>query len=614
MQYILNGPDIPDRLIQAHEDGKVVFFCGAGISMKAELPNFKGLVNDLREAINLVNFQELDVAIERGELDRAINLMEQEYVRGRYGLRKHVASILSPNLEAPQATQTHESLLALAQSKDGRHRLVTTNCDRIFESVVQDLTENMIVNRHRAPHLPVPTKNQWDSLVYLHGLLESDGNSEHSEINLNDIVLSSQDFGNAYLKDRWAARFVSELFRNYTVCFVGYSIDDPILRYMVDAADSGDPSPERFALCSYKDAEEDKVKNQWFAKNVTPITYFEGIDHNSLHRTLFEWATIYRHRIHGKQEIIRKYGHTALSKPAGDPERELQIQQVLWALKDPSGLPAKVFADMEPVLPFNWLMELDEMRYGTNDLQLFQVPRDGFEENQKWFSMLRRPASSCRSPIESPVYHADSFGNKSDKISFQLFKWLVRHAHEPELVLWMAEQGGQLHRSFARLIQKEIGSQLHPGKGAGESRLSDIRTYWRLLLSRRVKSHRDKRPFAHWVIQLNQTGLTPSLRIDLLDMLAPCVVLKDGFPRPALNDSNGKASKDISDLIHHTIELGMQNPKSFMQKMGQSERWREALPELLPDLTQLLKTVFDLKAELGKVSAKRDYPESVGVI
>ena len=42
MQLIANGPDIPDALLQAHEDGRVVFFCGAGISYPAGLPGFKG--------------------------------------------------------------------------------------------------------------------------------------------------------------------------------------------------------------------------------------------------------------------------------------------------------------------------------------------------------------------------------------------------------------------------------------------------------------------------------------------------------------------------------------------------------------------------------------------
>ena len=32
MQFVPNGPDIPEALLQAHEEGDVVFFCGAGIS------------------------------------------------------------------------------------------------------------------------------------------------------------------------------------------------------------------------------------------------------------------------------------------------------------------------------------------------------------------------------------------------------------------------------------------------------------------------------------------------------------------------------------------------------------------------------------------------------
>ena len=42
MQFVKGGPDIPERLVQAHEAGRVVFFCGAGISYPAHLPWFKG--------------------------------------------------------------------------------------------------------------------------------------------------------------------------------------------------------------------------------------------------------------------------------------------------------------------------------------------------------------------------------------------------------------------------------------------------------------------------------------------------------------------------------------------------------------------------------------------
>ena len=47
MQLISNGPDIPNTLLQAHEDGRVVFFCGAGISYPAGLPGFEDLVKKI---------------------------------------------------------------------------------------------------------------------------------------------------------------------------------------------------------------------------------------------------------------------------------------------------------------------------------------------------------------------------------------------------------------------------------------------------------------------------------------------------------------------------------------------------------------------------------------
>ena len=52
MRFIENGPDIPDELLFAQDEGNVVFFCGAGVSRAyAKLPDFSRLaeqvINDL---------------------------------------------------------------------------------------------------------------------------------------------------------------------------------------------------------------------------------------------------------------------------------------------------------------------------------------------------------------------------------------------------------------------------------------------------------------------------------------------------------------------------------------------------------------------------------------
>jgi hypothetical protein len=131
MQFIQNGPDIPDRLLQAHEDGKVVFFCGAGISYPAGLPGFEGLVSKLYDTFTTSPTAVENAAIKNGQFDTAIGLLENRITGRREVVRKAIADILTPtDLTNPKATATHRALLGLSRSKDGRHRLITTNFER----------------------------------------------------------------------------------------------------------------------------------------------------------------------------------------------------------------------------------------------------------------------------------------------------------------------------------------------------------------------------------------------------------------------------------------------------------------------------------------------------
>ena len=227
MQFVRGGPDVPERLLQAHEDERVVFFCGAGISYPAGLPGFSGLVDELYSRLEITPDPVQTAAIKAKRFDTAVGLLETNIVGGRRAVREKIAEILDPDTSAPNATATHDALLTLAECRGRRTRLITTNFDRLFEHVIAHGRPS--AERFEAPLLPVP-KQRWDGLVYLHGLLP--GNP--ADKNLDNLVVSSGDFGLAYLTERWAARFVSELLRNFVVCFVGYSIDDPVLRYMMD--------------------------------------------------------------------------------------------------------------------------------------------------------------------------------------------------------------------------------------------------------------------------------------------------------------------------------------------------------------------------------------------
>jgi hypothetical protein len=103
--------------------------------------------------------------------------------------------------------------------RGGGMRLVTTNFDNRFTKARPKFRLTA-----EAPRLGWPRLGAWRHLTYLHGRINPlDPYGE-------DLVLSSGDFGRAYLTEGWASRFLVELFRNYTVLFVGYSLNDPVRR------------------------------------------------------------------------------------------------------------------------------------------------------------------------------------------------------------------------------------------------------------------------------------------------------------------------------------------------------------------------------------------------
>jgi len=355
MQFTKNGPDIPDALLQAHEEGRVVFFCGAGISRPAGLPGFEGLVDKIYKLNGTMPSDIEQEAIAREQFDVALDLLERRLPGQRMAVRSKLAEALKPNLRKKGATSTHAALLRLSRSRNGALRLVTTNFDRVFHSAARRIGQKF--EAYAAPMLPLPKNSRWDGLVYLHGLLPE----KVDEINLNRLVVTSGDFGLAYLTERWAARFVSELFRSYVVCFVGYSINDPVMRYMMDAlaADRmlGEITPGAWALGDCEPGKEDQKTREWAAKGVTPILYevpAGSYDHSALHETLQAWADTYRDGVQGKEAIIVKH---ALAKPQDSTQQDNFVGRVLWAISDKTGLPAKRFADFNPAPSLDWLLE-----------------------------------------------------------------------------------------------------------------------------------------------------------------------------------------------------------------------------------------------------------------
>ena len=615
MQFITNGPDIPDRLLQLHEEGRVVFFCGAGISFPAGLPGFGELVKQLVD-----DFMPLDAvlknAIRAKRYDTAMGILESSVVGGRENVRKALSCKLTSVLSSPKAIATHEALLTLARSREDHTRLVTTNFDRLFEEVFA--SKNLKVERFQVPLLPVP-KARWDGLVYLHGLLSP----EPTAAKLDCLVISSGDFGLAYLTERWAAQFVSELFRNYAVCFVGYSLNDPVLRYMTDAlaADRlmGESPREMFAFDSFSKGKEEKIAEDWRAKNVTPVLYRAHNRHAYLHKTLRTWADTYRDGVFGKEKIVVEH---ARSHPVASTKQDDFVGRMLWALSDASGLPAKRFAELDPVPSLDWLEPLSTECFHHADLALFGVPPTAAVNKTLSFSLTHRPPPYVLAPPMALVGNGVS-PTEWDKVMRRLADWLTRHLNDPKLLLWLVRSGGQPHDKLVSFIESRLEELTKLEENNDTKELNNIRanapmaipgpamrTLWRLLLTGRVRTTGAPNSallvFYRWERAFKRDGLSPSLRLLLRQVLTPYVSLREPFRWPEGFQDPGEPQL-IRSLVGREVVLSMVNTRRILEKLPRISGWPDALPDLLTDFSALLRDALDLMRELEMVDDQRDH-------
>lgn len=615
MQFVKGGPDIPDVLVQSHEEGRVVFFCGAGISYPAGLPDYKGLVEAIYRQCNTTpaDFERREFC--RGQFDVTLDLLERRLPDGRVVLRCALDETLRTTARRDGAIDTHDALLGLG-NHGGSLRLVTTNYDRLFH--IAGTRSKRKFNAHVAPTLPVPKVSTWNGLVFLHGLLAG---SKGDRQRLNQLVVTSGDFGLAYLVERWAARFVSELFRNFIVCFVGYGVNDPILRYMMDAlaADrsKGEATLDVFAFGGAKAGEERRRSDEWRSKGVIPIVYevsSDGRDHSPLHKTLRVWADDYRDGLVSRERIVSDYAH---ANPVGCTLQDDFVGRMLWALSHHSGLPAMIFSQTDPAPPLEWLFAaFAENRFKWEALARFGVVAGGDAESGGPFSLIRRPAS-CGFSENMSLVSGDRYGTRWDKIMRHIGRWLCRHLNDPRLLIWIAREGGAVHDEWARQIEEELAEIDSLEEEGKTEELRELvckspngvpgplmRRLWGLVLAGRIKSRWSQPDFFSWEARWKREGLTARVRLELRELLAPRLLLSERYSDPEGVKKEGGPER-ASELFNWEVVLSGNYTGEFGRDL-KGENWTKALGELLEDFQVLVRDALDMMADLGEANEEGD--------
>lgn len=536
MQFVVNGPDVPDELIQSHLDGNLVFFCGSGISVPAGLPNFKDLVCDVVKRAGIKPNELASNAISKEIYDNAFQLLETQYVKERNGIRAEVWRILNKRIKSIDRLKTHISLLNLSQV-DGKCRLVTTNYDRLFHYAAKKTS--LYLNEYCAPFIPIPKRSRWDGVVFLHGLLPV----KEDPIMLNNLVLTSGDFGTAYLTERWASKFIAELFRDFDVCFIGYSLQDTVLKYMTDAISSdrrvGDNARKVWAFTDFDDSSYDYKIVEWESKGVHPVLYkkLKGVKaHFLLHETIQEWSKQYTEGIASKQMIVRMDG---LRLPSVNTKADDFVGRIKWVLTDTSGIPAKTFANLNPVPDLEWLFKVFSVnQFGTSDLAKFEVkhvPNAVIED----FSFLNRPARYDKAKRMS-LFVSEGSDTMWDDIMNSMAEWLTRHLNDRRLFLWVITSGYKANRNFKAKLERTLATIHEPdGRNDAELELKNapqskpdamMQILWRLYLNDKILTTENSL-FTNIKSKLSIYGFTPIFRMELREIIA----LKISVTKSAFN-------------------------------------------------------------------------------
>ena len=310
MRFIAGGPDIPDELLVARDSGQVILFCGAGVSQeKARLPSFAGLARKAIESLGAAQDSRARVLLERalaldpvpgvGSLvatDRVFGLLEQEFEIS--DVRAAVADAIRP--EPDVKLDAHRVLLDLAAAR-GITRVVTTNFDLLFEAC------DPALHSSGPPSLPDPYSDRdFRGVVHLHGRVDATYRHAHDD----EFVISSADFGRAYLSVGWATHFIQQLLSRFQVLFIGYTADDPPMQYLLEGLNLRAGTRNR--LYAFQSGEQSTAIALWEHRGVKAIPFDNSDGFSPLWDTLGAWAE----RARGG----RTWFETVLTRAAPGPE------------------------------------------------------------------------------------------------------------------------------------------------------------------------------------------------------------------------------------------------------------------------------------------------------
>lgn len=217
-----------EKIKEAKEDNKLVFFIGSGMSKNVGLPDWEQLINELKKDLNTTEEGYLKVA----------QLYFLEF--GEYEYLKKIKSFFpSENIVIQN---THSLLVKLFPQN-----IITTNWDIVIEKAIDNEMALYDVVRNDS-ELINTTSNR--KLIKMHG-----------DIEIGNIVFKEDDYLEYSQKFPLVENYVKSILSTNTVVFLGYSYNDINLKYITKWIQSSSKVRPPAYMIVFK---EDKIQEKYF--------------------------------------------------------------------------------------------------------------------------------------------------------------------------------------------------------------------------------------------------------------------------------------------------------------------------------------------------------------
>ena len=244
-----------EDLVESVEGGRAVAFIGSGVSAGAGLPDWPALLRELIAS----GFQKgiLDEA-ERDELTawagKTDYLMLADAIRRQLGRADFQEFMTRKLAVAATPTELHRALASLPFAA-----FVTTNFDRLFEHAWSGIHGSAIetLTHQDRQALRNPFGRGTPFLLKTHGCASKP----------DTLVLGLEEFREAIHGNRSCQTLLQSIFLRYQVLFIGHSLTDPDLLFLLDqlVGTFGIPPGRHFALI--KDEDVGRLRAATFRHN-----------------------------------------------------------------------------------------------------------------------------------------------------------------------------------------------------------------------------------------------------------------------------------------------------------------------------------------------------------